>query len=490
MPAPNQLQNLLKSLREAGVRVNDGRSNLHGFPLVLNLAAWPPIVLEVSDPGLLSLFDPSVFGLAIVDATGMPRARWGLAEKLGVFGSREALAESPVGGLVESAFEGENTSAFVDGHRYYVCAYAIGESAEVIVLVADAGEEALAREVSKGHQVSTVALKRIGKALSSKQSIRSLALASLHAIYSSYDLSAAFLWIRTSDDGPMSLEPCIGTSRALAEINCLNEDSKCIASLAAKNLQTMRLDDIAQSPLTSGVEASICQPNAGPAIVLPLLSAKKLIGVLELVAKRGDANFLKSDDIFETIAEHLALAIHNAIMFEENERLAMFDPLTGIANHRTMQEFLAQRISEAERNREKVGAVMIDVDHFRRFNEEEGHDSGDKVLKLVANALKVHVRDYDLAARYGGEEFTLILSRVETEVVFEIAERVRKAIEGLTHESRSGELRPITASFGCAVYPDSAKDAAGLLKAADKALYEAKRGGRNRTVLFGLGDAA
>jgi diguanylate cyclase (GGDEF)-like protein len=410
---------------------------------------------------------------------------WGLAEKLSVLSSREALSESPVGGLVEAALEGGGSS-----HRYYVSAYTIGDTAEVIVLVADASEEALAREVSKGHQISTIALKRIGKVLSSKQSIRPLTLAALHAIYNSYDLAAALLWIRTSDDGPLFLGSSIGTSRALPEINRLGEESNCIAWLAAKGGQSMRLEDIAQSPMTAGVEASICLPTAGPAIVLPLLSAKKLVGVLELVGKRGDANFSKSDEIFETIAEHLALAIHNAIMFEENERLAMYDPLTGIANHRTMQEFIAQRIAEAERNKEKVGAVMVDVDHFRRFNEEEGHDAGDKVLKLVANALKAHVRNYDLAARYGGEEFTLVLSGADQKIVLEVAERVRKAIEGLAYESRTGEPRPVTASFGCAVYPDSAKDAAGLLQAADRALYEAKRAGRNRTVMYGLGDAA
>lgn len=488
MPVPNQLENLLAALREAGVRVHDGRTKLHGFPFVLELAAWPPIVLEVAKPGLLTLFEPTTFGLAIVDSTGLCRVRWGLAERLGVFQSRESLAVSPVGGLVEAALEGGSHSAFVDGNRFYTGAYAISESAEVIVLVADATEEALAREVSRGHQVSTVALKRLGKALGPKQSIRSLAIAALHAIYSSYELAAALLWIKSGD--ALALESQIGTTRNVPELGRITQESKCIARLAADSRQIMRLDDIATSPLTSEVEAKVCPPNSGAGIVLPLVSAKELIGVLELVARRGDTGFSECDDMFETIAEHLALAVHNAMMFEENERLAMFDPLTGIANHRTMQEFLAQRISEAERTKEKVGVVMIDVDNFRSFNEDEGHDAGDQVLKLVAGALRLHIRNYDMAARYGGEEFTLVLGNTDEKVVFEVAERARKAIEALAYEARDGERRPITASFGCAVYPDVARDAAGLLKAADRALYEAKRAGRNRTVLARLGDAA
>ena len=484
MPAPNQYEGLLRALREAGVRVNDGGSGLRGFPVTLRLAAWPPLVLDLPEPPLLALFDPAVMGIAVVDANGMPRARWGLAERLAPLSSREALQESAVGALVEDALLGESSSAFLNGVRYYACAYAVGDASEVILVVADAIEETMAREVSKEHQVSTLALKRIGKALSSKQSMRSLALSALHAIYGTFDLSAAFLWVKDEESGRLALESSIGTSRGLAEINRIKPEDKCIANIVSQSQQTVRLEDVFSSPVTANMEAQVCGMNAGPSVVLPLLSAKRLIGVLELVAKKGDETFGKSDEIFETIAEHLALAIHNAMMFEEVERLAMYDPLTGIANHRTMQEFLAQRISEAARNGEKVAAVMIDVDHFRRFNEEEGHDAGDEVLKLVAGALKGHVRGYDLAARYGGEEFTLILSGVDRTRVVDVAERVRGVIEGLRYESRTGESRPVTASFGCAVYPDSALDAAGLLKAADQALYEAKRGGRNRTVLY------
>ena len=112
-------------------------------------------------------------------------------------------------------------------------------------------------------------------------------------------------------------------------------------------------------------------------------------------------------------------------MFESVEKLAAFDPLTGIGNHRTLQEFLHRRILEAERSEGTIGAIMLDVDHFRRFNEEEGHDAGDSVLKMVADVLRACVRPYDLAARYGGEEFTVIMPGVDKETTESVAERIR-----------------------------------------------------------------
>jgi diguanylate cyclase (GGDEF)-like protein len=487
VPAQNQFQALVQALRDAGVNVRDGASRLDGFPLVLNMAAWPPIVLDVPDPGVLSLFDPESFGLAIIDTKGHTRARWGIASRLPEFSDVESLTSSAVGALVEKALHGEDGSAYIEGRRYYASAYTVGAVSEVMVLVADAADEAQAREASKLLQLSTKALKRIGKALSSKQTIRSLAIPAIHAIYSTYELAAALLWVKQSDESPLKLLASIGTNRSLSDIETLDEDSPCIAALAVKRSQHMVLKDVKESPVTANIEAKLCTSTPGSAIVIPLMSAKKLIGVLELVARKEDGQFAENEEIFTTIAEHLALAIHNAIMFEEAERLAAFDPLTGINNHRTMQEYLAKRIGEAQRSGDRVAAIMVDVDEFRSFNEHEGHDAGDRVLKLVAQALSAHVRGYDMAARYGGEEFTIVLANADVATALDVAERARKAIEALHITCNDGTERQITASFGCASFPDSAHDAASLLKAADLALYEAKRSGRNCTVVYAPG---
>ena len=123
---------------------------------------------------------------------------------------------------------------------------------------------------------------------------------------------------------------------------------------------------------------------------------------------------------------------------------------------------------------------MLDVDHFRNFNEEEGHDAGDEALRQVAAALRATVRPYDLAARYGGEEFTILVPGASGAGIRTLAERLRASVEERPFVTIGGRQYPLTVSVGCAVYPAQGPDAPGLLKAADVALYEAKRGGRNR----------
>jgi diguanylate cyclase (GGDEF)-like protein len=218
--------------------------------------------------------------------------------------------------------------------------------------------------------------------------------------------------------------------------------------------------------------------------VHPLVISDKLLGVLELISRDDDEHFEENQELFGTIAEHLALALNSAMLFESFERMATHDALTGIANHRTMQEFLQRRFAEAQRVGQEMGLLMIDVDHVRSFNEEEGHDAGDEVLRLVSDALKAAVRPYDLAARYGGEEFTVVMPGSSMSSSLAVAERIRKRVSQISFTTSSGRDRHVTVSIGCACFPKNAKDPASLLKAADSALYQAKRAGRNRVLSY------
>ncbi|MCH8980260.1 MAG: diguanylate cyclase [Armatimonadetes bacterium] len=483
----SQVRALIQALNAVGVRTHADRSALEGFPLVLNLAGGASVTLEVPEPGILSLFDPETVGLTIVDPAGYPRARWGLAEKLDVFECMDGVLETPIGPAVESAMLGKPGAQYHEGHRYLTARLEGEHGTEVLVMVTDASEEEQVRLCSERNARSTAALKRIGRALTSKQTLQTLAITATHAISSATELAAALLWVRARDGDPMSLVASVGTNRAgtaaLAQID-VTDGQSCVAELAACTRQTLMLADVSESPLTADLEGSFCYLPPGGLMVIPLLSANRLIGVLELVGRADDESFVANEDLFTTIGEHLSLALSSAIMFEDVERLAAFDALTSISNHRTMQEFLHKRVSEASRSETNVGVIMLDVDHFRNFNEEEGHDAGDQVLKIVADVLSDCVRTYDMAARYGGEEFTLVLPGSNREMTYEIAERARKTIAGLTYRTRSGQPRQVTASFGCAIYPACAQDAVGLLKAADTALFKAKREGRNRTVMY------
>jgi diguanylate cyclase (GGDEF)-like protein len=160
--------------------------------------------------------------------------------------------------------------------------------------------------------------------------------------------------------------------------------------------------------------------------------------------------------------------------------LKLRDALTGLYNRRFLEDALNRELLRAERSGKPVSVVMIDVDHFKHFNDKYGHDAGDFVLSAVARVITNSIRPSDIACRYGGEELAVVLSEANLECARERAEHMRLAIRD-TNLTHLGQTLPApTASFGVAVYPANGTKPADLLKAADQALYRAKQEGRDR----------
>jgi diguanylate cyclase (GGDEF)-like protein len=155
------------------------------------------------------------------------------------------------------------------------------------------------------------------------------------------------------------------------------------------------------------------------------------------------------------------------------------DPLTSLYNRRFLQDYLPREILRATRERAPLAVIMIDLDRFKRINDSAGHQAGDRVLVDVAALLKRHVRGSDIACRYGGEEFAVVLPKTTLESALRRSEEIRSAIS-----DEPDRLRGVTASLGVALCPAHAIDAEALLRAADRALYEAKRAGRNQVRVF------
>jgi len=168
---------------------------------------------------------------------------------------------------------------------------------------------------------------------------------------------------------------------------------------------------------------------------------------------------------------------------EELRLLAIRDPLTGLFNRRYMEESLERELHRAARNDLSLAAIMIDLDHFKGFNDTWGHDAGDAVLREVGTLLKECGRGEDIACRYGGEEFTLILTSAGPEVACLRAEQFRQAARSLDVQHGGRSLGGITVSAGVAAFPEHGFTAAEILRAADKALYQAKARGRDQVVV-------
>jgi len=219
------------------------------------------------------------------------------------------------------------------------------------------------------------------------------------------------------------------------------------------------------------------------AICLPLTAQHEMLGLLYLEPRGGEAEHAEIPEVYlRMLAENVGLALGNLRLRDALRRLAMADPLTGLANRRQLDATVDIHFAEAQRQSRPLGCLMLDVDHFKRFNDDFGHDAGDAVLREVGALLKHATREGNLAFRYGGEEFLMLLPGLDPAQAIERAEEIRRKIETLRilHEGR--ELGSITASLGLACAPDHCP-VDRLVQAADAALLRAKRAGRNRLIV-------
>ena len=238
-----------------------------------------------------------------------------------------------------------------------------------------------------------------------------------------------------------------------------------------KQTQLIAKLDETQNPRLTGL-----MTFARNLVFLPLVADNEKIGVLVLENPSTSGSFIHKRvlETVERFAAHGALSLRNAQLMKQVQRMADTDGLTGIPNRRSFEMALEKELSRSARSGEPVTLMMVDVDHFKKFNDSYGHQAGDDVLKGVGAALVDASRDFDTPARYGGEEFAVILPACSSDQSLQVAERLRERI------CEVKAVAPVTASAGVATYPTHAADAAALIKAADEALYESKRAGRNR----------
>jgi diguanylate cyclase (GGDEF)-like protein len=182
------------------------------------------------------------------------------------------------------------------------------------------------------------------------------------------------------------------------------------------------------------------------------------------------------------LAEQIALALANLRLREALRNQSIIDPLTGLFNRRYLEQVLERECRRALRSNRSLAVLMLDVDHFKRFNDLWGHEGGDAVLRDLAALLRHLFRGEDVACRYGGEEFVLLLADATLESALARAEEMRLAVHGLAVQHRGQTVGAIAVSVGVAVLPEHGIGPTDLIAAADRALYRAKETGRDRTV--------
>ncbi|MBA2538366.1 MAG: sensor domain-containing diguanylate cyclase [Deltaproteobacteria bacterium] len=243
--------------------------------------------------------------------------------------------------------------------------------------------------------------------------------------------------------------------------------------------QSKRIDDLTDTEVAVDEGGSGIRSWLG----VPLFMYGGCEGVIVVQSSQPAAFRADHERLLESLALQIAAALQNAHLYE----LAMVDGLTGLFMRRYFDARIEEEIERSKRYGTPFSVVMMDVDNFKKLNDEHGHLIGDRVLKAISNVVKAQMRGVDTAARYGGEEIALILPRTDMLNAYNVGERVRLAIaeQRVTTDSEPPKVLSVTASFGIASYPETrAANGEDLVRRADRALYRAKKTGKNRVELF------
>jgi diguanylate cyclase (GGDEF)-like protein/PAS domain S-box-containing protein len=239
------------------------------------------------------------------------------------------------------------------------------------------------------------------------------------------------------------------------------------------------------------------RPQDVETICVPMIAQGDMIGVLHLSTKRAGTDLpaiapepssQPNAAVLAAAVERTSIAIANLRLREALRDQAVRDTLTGLFNRRFLEEYLEMELLRAMRNGRPLTVMMLDADHFKRFNDTFGHKAGDLVLQEIAGILRMLTRASDTACRFGGEELVVVCTETSLDDGIRRAEEVRQAIENLTVVDAGQRLGKVTVSIGVASAPEHGYGMVGLLHAADEALYAAKNAGRNRVVHATLPD--
>ncbi|HVM32953.1 MAG TPA: diguanylate cyclase [bacterium] len=270
----------------------------------------------------------------------------------------------------------------------------------------------------------------------------------------------------------LELKPIVSQLRALQTENDLSHAEMVLFLFFARDF----LKDVLKDWMGSAPQGA----KTDPPFLEGLNQVSKLLNRLGLVFFE---NSMRLKD--EELSDQDVLAIEYALLYERTRQMAITDRLTGLYNFGYFLDRLKEERIRADRYHRLLSLILLDIDHFKKYNDTNGHPAGNEVLKRIAAILKEEAREVDIVARYGGEEMVIILPETSRRSAHELAERIRARIEqSLFPRMETQPLRRITVSAGVATFPVDAATEDDLIKKADKSLYQAKSKGRNQVVAF------
>lgn len=287
----------------------------------------------------------------------------------------------------------------------------------------------------------------------------------------------AALLLLDPESRSFELEGAQGVLSPTLSAECCAYKQDCPVRQAISGQELVRMEDHVCSLFPQTMRSQLVIPvhveNVGEMAVLATSTSGDYVGLL-------------SDEILSALQNHIQSALTNAHKYDAIRRQVVTDHLTRLYNRRYFMSRAAEEIQRSLRHQEPLSVLMVDIDHFKRFNDSYGHATGDRVLQTVARAIKDALRTTDICARHGGEEFAVLLPNTPGENAYYVADRVRRTLSGTRY---TGLGLPadvnITISVGVATCPRDATQLEGLMELADQALYKAKAEGRDRVVLYG-----
>ncbi len=261
-----------------------------------------------------------------------------------------------------------------------------------------------------------------------------------------------------------------------------------IAGWVAANGEPVLVEDVRKDPRFITKVDELTQIETRSVVCVPIKGREKVLGVIELINCLGRESFRREDiPILKNLADYAAIALENARYVQRITELTITDDCTALYNARHLHFVLDAEIYRSNRYNYEFSVIFIDLDHFKQVNDTHGHLVGSKLLWLIGDLIKGHLRLIDYAFRYGGDEFVVLLPQTSKENALMVVRRIRDLLNSTTFFTEEGLNIKVTASFGLASYPSDARTRKEILRMADEAMYLVKNTTRDNIALAGEG---